>query len=52
LLDWIRPVAKALKKVFLVHGEFPAQSVLAKAIEDEHGIEVVIPARGENFELA
>lgn len=51
LLNWIRPVAKGLKKVFLVHGEVPAQSVLAKAIQDEYGIEVMIPARGETFEL-
>lgn len=51
LLDWIRPVAKGFKKVFLVHGELPAQTLLAKAIRDEHGIDVVIPARGENFAL-
>jgi len=50
-LDWIRPVAKGFKKVFLVHGELPAQTLLAKAIRDEHGIDVVIPARGENFSL-
>jgi metallo-beta-lactamase family protein len=51
LLRWIRPVAKGFKKVFLVHGEPPAQNVLAQAIRDEHGIEVLVPARGEAWEL-
>jgi metallo-beta-lactamase family protein len=51
LINWIRPVAKALKRVFLVHGELPAQTALAKALADEYGVDVIIPARGETFEL-
>lgn len=51
LLDWLRPMAKTLKKVFLVHGELPSQTALAEAIRKDFGLEVVIPARGESFEL-
>ncbi len=52
LLEWIKPMAKTLKKIFLVHGE-PAQSqALAKAIQSQYGVETVIPERGESFELS
>src|SRR6266852_643760 len=51
LIEWMRPIAKGLKKVFLVHGE-PAQgAALAKVIEQEYGIQVAQPARGDSFEL-
>jgi len=40
-----------LKKVFLVHGELPAQTALADAIRKDFGLDVVIPARGESYEL-
>jgi metallo-beta-lactamase family protein len=51
LIEWMRPIAGGLKKVFLVHGE-PSQGVaLAKVIEKEYGLEVFRPARGESFEL-
>jgi metallo-beta-lactamase family protein len=52
LVNWVRPMAKGLKKIFLVHGE-PAQSAaLAKVIGAELGIETVIPERGDKVELA
>jgi metallo-beta-lactamase family protein len=51
LISWMRPLAKGLKKVFLVHGE-PAQGAALKAvIEREFGIETLQPARGESFDL-
>jgi metallo-beta-lactamase family protein len=51
LISWMRPLAKGLKKVFLVHGE-PAQGAALKAvIEREFGIETVQPERGESFDL-
>ena len=51
LIEWMRPIAKGLKKVFLVHGE-PAQgAALKKVIESEYGIETVQPSRGEQFIL-
>ena len=51
LIEWMRPFAAGLKKVFLVHGEPAPGAVLAKVIQKEYGIEVVQPARGESFEL-
>lgn len=51
LLRWMKPLSGSLKKVFIVHGE-PVQSAgLARAIQDRYGIEPVIPARGQSFEL-
>jgi metallo-beta-lactamase family protein len=51
LIEWMRPVARGLKKVFLVHGEPAPMAVLAGVIKKEFGIEVATPARGESFEL-
>jgi metallo-beta-lactamase family protein len=51
LLYWMRPVARRLKAVFLVHGEPAQQAPLAQAIRDEFNITVHIPARGDSFEL-
>ena len=51
LLAWMQPMAKNLKKLFLVHGE-PSQSAdLAQAVRERYGLEAVIPARGQSFEL-
>jgi len=51
LIEWMRPIAKDLKKVFLVHGE-PAQgAALAQVIQREYGVETVQPARGDSFVL-
>jgi metallo-beta-lactamase family protein len=51
LLRWIKPMAAALKKVFLVHGELVQAQALASRIEEEYGLETVIPARGDRAEL-
>jgi metallo-beta-lactamase family protein len=51
LLTWLKPAAKGLKKIFLVHGEPAAQQALALAIQDMYGVKVVIPARGDSFVL-
>ncbi len=51
ILEWIKPVAVRLKRIFLVHGE-PAQSAaLAQAIQDRYGIAPVLPTRGQSFDL-
>ena len=51
LLDWIKPVASKLKRLFIVHGE-PAQSAaLAQAVHDRYGLEPVLPTRGQSFDL-
>jgi len=51
LVNWVRPMAKGLKKIFLVHGE-PAQSAaLAKVLSAEFQVETVVPDRGQTVEL-
>jgi metallo-beta-lactamase family protein len=51
LIEWMRPIAKGLKKVFLVHGE-PAQgAALAQVIQREYGVETAQPSRGDTFAL-
>lgn len=51
LIEWMRPIASGLKRVFLVHGEPNSAAVLAKVIEKEYGVPVSQPARGESFTL-
>jgi metallo-beta-lactamase family protein len=51
LLEWMKPISPGLKKVFLVHGELPAQQVLATKIDERYHIPVEIPARGTSFSL-
>ena len=52
LLEWMAPITPGLKKIFLVHGEPPAQQALAKLIGERYHIEVAIPARGESFNIS
>jgi metallo-beta-lactamase family protein len=51
LIEWMRPFAKGLKKVFLVHGEEAPGAVLAALVTKEYGIEAHMPARGETVTL-
>ena len=51
LLDWMMPMVSRLKKVFLVHGESPQSSALATAIKEKYGIEAVVAAPGQTFQL-
>lgn len=51
LLDWMEPVAKTLKKVFLVHGEPDAQQELKLEIEKRYKLPVECPARGDEYVL-
>ncbi len=51
LLAWMKPLVGRLKKVFLVHGELPQANALAAAIREVHGVEAVVPERGESFAL-
>lgn len=52
LLDWMAPVAPTLKKVFLVHGELDAMTVLKGKIEERYKLEVICPKRGDRFEVS
>lgn len=47
LLSWVRPIAKGVKHVFLVHGEPVAQQALKNAIEQELRLTVTCPSRGD-----
>jgi metallo-beta-lactamase family protein len=51
LLQWIKPLASTLKKVFIVHGELLQAKALVEAIHERYGLEAVIPFRGETFTL-
>lgn len=51
LLTWLKPAVAGLKRIFLVHGELPAQQALARAIEELYGVPVTIPSRGESIDL-
>jgi metallo-beta-lactamase family protein len=51
LIEWMRPIASGLKRVFLVHGEPESGAALAKVIRREYGVEAAQPSRGESFEL-
>ena len=51
MLAWLKPIAKGLKKVFLVHGEAEQQTAFADALHATYGLDVVAPERGSSFEL-
>ena len=51
LLDWLRPIAGGVRKVFLVHGEPDAQEALKQEIAKEFRLPVECPTRGEIFRL-
>jgi len=51
LLDWMRPIAKGLKKVFLVHGEEDQSAALAQVIQKTYGIETIQATRGDTVNL-
>ena len=51
LLHWIEPLAPTLRKVFLVHGEPEQADTLAKLLHSTYGLDVVVPAAGQSFDL-
>jgi metallo-beta-lactamase family protein len=52
LLEWVRPIASKLRKVFLVHGEPEQSATLAKLLQSEYNLEAAIPSPGQSFELS
>lgn len=48
LVEWVGGFSKKPKKIFLVHGEYKVQKVLAGVLESKFGIETVIPERDES----
>jgi metallo-beta-lactamase family protein len=51
LLQWIKPMAPSLKKVFLVHGEPEQSAAFSKHLHSHYGLETVTPAPGQSFDL-
>jgi metallo-beta-lactamase family protein len=51
LIEWIRPLAPSLRKVFLVHGEHQQSETLAKLLYSTYHLEVAVPAPGQSFEI-
>jgi metallo-beta-lactamase family protein len=51
LLEWMQPLSKAVRRVFIVHGETAQSAALAEAIHSRYGLETVIPVRGQSFDL-
>ncbi len=51
LIEWMRPLAPRLKKVFLVHGELSQGAALADVIRKEFKLDVQQPSRGHSFLL-
>jgi len=49
LIEWMKNFKKKPQKVFLVHGEQDAMNVLSGLIQNELGLEVIMPKLGENF---
>jgi metallo-beta-lactamase family protein len=51
LLHWIEPLVPTLRKVFLVHGEPEQAAILARLLNSTHGLDAVVPAPGQSFDL-
>jgi metallo-beta-lactamase family protein len=51
LLEWIRPLAPTLKRVFLVHGEAEQSKTFAGLLQSKYGLDVAVPAPGQSFEI-
>ncbi len=52
LLQWIKPMAPSLRKVFLVHGEPEQSQALAALLHSTYNLDAVCPAPGQYFEIA
>jgi len=49
LLEWIKPMAPTLRRIFLVHGEPQQAEALAKVLNSQLGLDVVRPSPGQEF---
>jgi len=52
IMAWVRPLAPHLRTVFLVHGEPQQSETLAKLLHSTFGLQVVLPAPGQSFDLS
>lgn len=51
LLEWVKPLAPKLKKVFLVHGEPEQTKTFAGLLQSTYGLETVIAEPGLSVEI-
>jgi metallo-beta-lactamase family protein len=51
LLAWIKPLAPALRKVFLVHGEPEQARTFAGLLDSTYGLDVTVAAPGQSVEI-
>lgn len=51
ILEWLRPMEKTIKKVFLVHGEPKESTPLVQRIRDQLALEALVPTQGEQVVL-
>lgn len=51
IMDWLSSFSSKPKKVFIVHGEDEAQTILSHKIRDELKIETLIPSRYETYDF-
>lgn len=51
LMNWIQPMKKTLKRVFLIHGETEQATPMKQKLLDEYVLESEFPAFGESQEL-
>ncbi|QZY54458.1 MBL fold metallo-hydrolase RNA specificity domain-containing protein [Crassaminicella profunda] len=51
LLDWLKGFKKLPKRIFVVHGEEESAEDFSKLIEDQFGIQTIVPNMGYVFEI-
>jgi metallo-beta-lactamase family protein len=51
MLDWLRPIERAPRRVFVTHGEPVASDSLRQKLEHELGWSAVVPEQDEEFTL-
>jgi metallo-beta-lactamase family protein len=51
LLEWVKPLARTLRQVFLVHGEPQQSAILAKTLHATYQLEAIAPVPGQSFDL-
>jgi metallo-beta-lactamase family protein len=51
LLEWLKPMATSLKKVFVIHGDPEERTALSKQIKNEFHLEMAEPRIGESYDI-
>jgi metallo-beta-lactamase family protein len=51
LLEWIKPIAAGVRKVFLVHGEPQQSATFASLLRSNYGMDAIVASPGQEFLL-